>query len=128
MHSAHGSLPELLALVALQVSARCCRLVTAPARIARSSHLSDGSTTQVTGIDLDRHVRTVAELTGDGHAADVGTKADAVQTNILGMLKEVATGALGSIDTGNGWLRGQSQPPFDVGINRATAVVVQRIE
>src|SRR5690606_41332892 len=103
-HSAHARLPELLALVARQARTRCCSLVTTPARIARSSHLSDGSTTQVTGIDLDRHVRTVAEFTGDGHASDVGTKADAVQTNILRMLKEVATGALGTINTGNGLL------------------------
>src|SRR5690554_2531613 len=128
MHSSHGSLPGLPALVALQVRTRCCSLVTTPARIARSSHLSDGSTTQVTGIDLDRHVRTVAEFTGDGHASDVGTKADAVQTNILRMFKEVATGALGTINTGNGLLPGCSQTAFDVGINRATAVVVQRIE
>src|SRR5690606_5557587 len=122
VHCTHGRLPELLALIALQVRTRCCSLVTTPARIARSSKLSDGSTTQVTGIDLDRHVRTVAEFTGDGHASDVGTKTDAVQTNILRMFKEVATGALGTINTGNGLLAGQSQTAFDVGINRTTAV------
>src|SRR5690554_3254352 len=128
VHCTHGRLPELLALIALQVSTGGSSLITAPARIPRSCQLGNSRTAQVTSVDLDGHIRTITELTRHGHTANVSTKADTIQTDIFGILEEIASSTFGTIKTRHCLLTQQANTTLDVGVHRPTAVVVHCIE
>src|SRR5690606_35489207 len=92
-------------------------------------------TTHVTGIDLQRHVRTVAELTSNRHATDVGAEADAIQADVFRMLEEITGTPQITLVAHNRY----DQPRLsdgsraghaagDVGIQRVAAMVVHGVE
>src|SRR5690554_3471645 len=90
MHCTHGRLPELLALITRNVVPwRDSQITVGIVRNARSQQ--QRRTTHVTCVDLQRHVRTVTDFTCYGNATDIGTEADAVETDIFRMLKEVTS-------------------------------------
>src|SRR5690606_36610036 len=116
--------PELLTLITLDVGTGrqphqstvgiiSTQLQCGPAHVAR--------------VDLDRHVRPIADFTGNGGPADISTEADTVEANILGMLEEVARSADITFITDHRCAAGK-QVARNVGIQRVTAVIVHRIE
>src|SRR5690554_560777 len=127
VHRTHGGLPELLALITLDIIAWSPRIALV-SRVTQSQSTRERRATQVTGIDLDWHIWTVTELAGHGHAADIGTEADAVKTNIFRMLKEVATQTFSAINPYRDRLLQHTNPTFDIGIYRVAAMVVHSIE
>src|SRR5690554_5583298 len=129
MHGTHGGLPELLALVTTQVVAdpnltRCVAMGV----IGRTSTQVQGCTAHIAGIDLQRHVRAVADFTGHRHPGNISAEADTVQTDIFRIFEEVARAAGGLAVVTRSWSLTRQQPPHLVRIYRPTAVVIQRIE
>src|SRR5690554_2953277 len=90
VHGTDRALPELLALVTLDVvtSLDLARPI-AMGVIRKTGSQQQCRTAHVAGVDLQRHVRTVAQLTGNRGTTDVGTEADTVQTDVLRMLEKV---------------------------------------
>src|SRR5690554_2917080 len=90
VHGTDRALPELLALVTLDVVTG--RNLTGPKTVGvvrLSRRQQQRGTAHVAGVDLQRHVRTVAQLTGNRGTTDVGTEADTVQTDVFRMFEEV---------------------------------------
>src|SRR5690554_3139953 len=127
VHGAYRALPELLALVTLNVVASLD--LTRP--IAVSVIRNAGShqqrrTTHVAGVDLQRHVRTVAQLARHRGTPDVGTEADAVQTDVLRMLEEVAGTTEGHAIVARGQGTAHSTQTRLVGVVGVAGVIVHR--
>src|SRR5690554_1942096 len=95
VHRTHGRLPELFALVTGNVVTYCYIASEPPMGVVMGNAWNSSTGGQqccpagITGVDLHRHIRAIAQLTGDRYTTDVGTEADTVQANILGMLEEV---------------------------------------
>src|SRR5690554_3958169 len=165
VHSTHGRLPELFTLIATDVIARVeigqttvgviltgsgyGHLTTAETRVSNTG-THQRRTTHVTGSDLDRHVRTIADFTRYRSTTDIGTEADTVQADIFRVLEEVARATKATIITlyrtqqtrgskrikrsqistearpGNCHRPGH--PASHVGVQRVATVVVQGVE
>src|SRR5690606_32433606 len=82
------SLPKFLALVSLNDACGRIPRIVVPMAIVITSVQRRG--TQITGIDLNWHVGTVAQLASNRHATDIGAEAHTVQPDVFGMLKEIA--------------------------------------
>src|SRR5690606_18008621 len=127
VNSTHCGLPELLALITGDIIAFGPGS-TSMGVVTSGNRLGERSPTHVTAIDLQRHVGSIAEFTGNGGATDVSTEADPVQTNIFRVLEEVARRTNSAINTNDRGTAQGSKPTLDVGIYRAPAVVVHCIE
>src|SRR5690554_4603227 len=149
MDGTQRRLPEFLALITLDIVTRVevgqtAVSVVLPGTEKANTGSHQSGTTHVTGIDLQRHVRTVAELTSNRHATDVGAEADAIQTNILRVLEEVARTSPASVISlyrthqcialrfSNAALLMSTNRTCDsasnVGVKRITTMVIHRIE
>src|SRR5690606_29615660 len=129
MHGAHRGLPELLAFVTCNVITRshCTGQVTVGViRYARSQQ--QRCTAHVPGVDLQRHVLAVADFTGYGGAADVGTEADAVQTDVFRMLEEVTSATEGLAVIAGRERSAEGTGACLVGVDGRAAVVVEGVE
>src|SRR5690606_13015044 len=129
VHGADRALPELLALVTLDVvtSLDLARPIAVSVIRNAGSH-QQRRTTHVAGVDLQRHVRTVAQLARHRGTTDVGTEADAVQTDVLRMLEEVAGTTESHAIVARGQRTAQSTQTRLVGVVGVAAVVVHREE
>src|SRR5690554_5868488 len=140
MDGTQRRLPEFLALIALDIVTRVEVGQTAVSVVLPGTGEADtgthqSGTTHVTGIDLQRHVRTVAELTSNRHATDVGAEADAIQADVFRMLEEITGTPQITLVAHNRY----DQPRLsdgsraghaagDVGIQRVAAMVVHGVE
>src|SRR5690554_2768069 len=129
VHGTDRALPELLALVTRDVVTG--RHLTGPKTVGvvrLSRRQQQRRTTHVAGVDLQRHVRTVAQLARHRGTPDVGTEADAVQTDVLRMLEEVTGTTSSNAIVAGGQRTAHSTQACLVRIYRPPAVVIQRIE
>src|SRR5690554_323478 len=140
MDGTQRRLPEFLALIALDIVTRVEVGQTAVSVVLPGTGEADtgthqSGTTHVTGIDLQRHVRTVAELTSNRHTTDVGAEADAIQADVFRMLEEitgtpqitlVAFNRHDQTRLSDGTRAGHAAG--DVGIHRVAAMVVHGVE
>ncbi|MNO45093.1 hypothetical protein D3C76_353500 [compost metagenome] len=117
------------ALVAIDVCAQGGIVHSTGADQRRVRHAKSG-VQQVRGIELQRHVRPIAHLTAQRGAANVGLEAQAVETDVLGEVDEIA-GVTDGVDLRHllRLRRGTAQPAG--GVHRAqvrvAAVVVHVI-
>src|SRR5690554_3875960 len=127
VHGAYRALPELLALVTLDVvtSLDLARPIAVSVIRNAGSH-QQRRTTHVAGVDLQRHVRTVAQLTGNRGTTDVGTEADAIQTDVLRMLEEVASTTESHAIVARGQRTAHSTQTRLVGVVGVAGVIVHR--
>src|SRR5690606_17829793 len=127
VHGADRALPELLALVTLDVvtSLDLARPIAVSVIRNAGSH-QQRRTTHVAGVDLQRHVRTVAQLARHRGTTDVGTEADAVQTDVPRMLEEVAGTTESHTIVARGQRTAHSTQTRLVGIVGVAGVVVHR--
>src|SRR5690606_3013 len=93
--------------------------------VTRRHEVRKGRTAHIAGVDLDRHIRTVAQLTGNRGTTDISTEADAIQADIFRVLEEVTSETQGSIDT---FYCTWSRATLDIGVDGSAAMVVQGIE
>src|SRR5690606_30918408 len=129
MDSTHGGLPELLALVPAQVVAgRKLTRGVAMGVVSRTRTQEQCSEAHVAGIDLHGHVGAVADLPRHGHTGDIGTEADAIQADIFRMLEEVTGAAERPAIISGRQVSGDKQRTHFVGVDRAAAVIVHRVE
>src|SRR5690554_2994180 len=129
VHGTDRALPELLALVTLDVvTSLNLSGPVAVGVIRKTGSQQQRRAAHVAGVDLQRHVRTVAQLTGNRGTTDVGTEADTVQTDVLRMLEEVAGTTEGHAIVARGQGTAHSTQTRLVGIVGVAAVVVHGVE
>src|SRR5690554_6382561 len=140
MNGTHRRLPEFLALIALDIVTRVEVGQTAVSVVLPGTGEADtgthqSGTTHVTGIDLQRHVRTVAELTSNRHTTDVGTEADAIQADVFRMLEEITGTPQITLVAFNRHdqtrlcdVTRAGHAAGDAGLHRVAAMVVHRVE
>src|SRR5690554_7539135 len=129
VHGTDRALPELLALVTRDVFTG--RNLTGPKTVGvvrLSRRQQQRGTAHVAGVDLQRHVRTVAQLARHRGTPDVGTEADAVQTDVLRMLEEVTGTTSSNAIVAGGQRTAHSTQTCFVGIVGVAAVVVHGVE
>src|SRR5690554_1746176 len=129
VHGTDRALPELLALVTLDVVTG--RNLTGPKTVGvvrLSRRQQQRGTAHVAGVDLQRHVRTVAQLTGNRGTTDVGTEADTVQTDVFRMFEEVTGTTEGHAIVAGSQRTAHSTQTCFVGIVGVAAVVVHGVE
>src|SRR5690554_1741805 len=127
VHGTDRALPELLALVTRDVVTG--RNLTGPKTVGvvrLSRRQQQRGTAHVAGVDLQRHVRTVAQLARHRGTPDVGTEADSVQTDVLWMLEEVAGTTEGHAIVARGQGTAHSTQTRLVGVVGVAGVIVHR--
>src|SRR5690606_36995218 len=77
MHSTHGSLPELFTFIALNVIARAPR-ITPVCSITQTQCTGERRTAHVARVDLNWHIRAIAQFTSYRHPTDIRSETHAV--------------------------------------------------
>src|SRR5690554_5462761 len=118
-------LPELLPLIAPNLGTwRSTSIITVGiVIISVSFHYSRQSCpTHITAVNSQRHIGTIAQLTRDRGASNIGTKTNTVQADIFRVIKEI-TGRTPSTVQPDYMIR-RSQATLDIRIDRGATMVV----